>query len=192
MASPRPRPYRPEDQANLGDFDCCANPDDPQEYEREITEWIRDIPPGTIAREIANGDAEEVYVYEISENNHKRIIAYGVLTTESWKLETGPATSEQKISIIAMLGLHRDFQGRKVGGEETARYSTVILRDIMSKASRRCGPKKAIGLYVHPDNGKAMTLYERNGFQKLTHIQWDSPRFHKTYYGMVLYLPEDT
>jgi ribosomal protein S18 acetylase RimI-like enzyme len=72
------------------------------------------------------------------------------------------------------------------------KYSTVILRDIMTKASKRCGPEKVVGLYVHPENGKAAKLYENSGFEKLNYIKYESPRFHKTYHGMVLYLPEDT
>lgn len=186
----RCRSYRPEDQANLGEFDCCAKADDPQEYEIEINDWIKD--PAAIAQDKASGAAEGIYVYEITENDQTRIIAYGVLAREPWSLATGPATVEEtQVSMIAMLGLHRDFQGKKVGEAGSDNYSTVIFQDILARAAKRCGPKRAIGLYVHPDNKKAIIFYKRNGFHELTYIQWPSPRFRKTYSGMVLYLPED-
>lgn len=186
----RCRAYRPEDQANLGEFDCCAKADDPKEYEIEINDWIRD--PTAIAQDNASEAAEEIYVYEITENGQTRIIAYGVLARERWSLTTGPAAMEEtQVSMIAMLGLHRDFQGKKVGGEGTDKYSDVIFDDILARAAKRCGPKRAIGLYVHPENGKAMGFYKKKGFDKLIYITWESPRFHKTYFGMALYLPED-
>jgi hypothetical protein len=174
------RKYSHSDKGQFASFDCG-----PRDYEREISDWIKDEYPDCVTDDLAAGKVDSVHIYELGKKGSSKIIGYGALATDRWLLDLG-SPAILLINMIAMLGLDKDYHGMPAGVPPEERYSTAILHDLIAKAKKRTDRFPAIGLYVHPQNAKAKSVYERNGFMIAPGIEWYNERLNANYAGMIL------
>jgi ribosomal protein S18 acetylase RimI-like enzyme len=124
------------------------------EWTREIGVWIT----GAEAIEASEKPGTEIWLYYLRD----RCVGYGVLGASSWRYPP-PNGDRQDVTIIPMLGLLPECQGKPDGAAPEERYSSQLLSDLLSRATDR-KPKVAV-LFVHPDNARAIGLYQRFGFE---------------------------
>jgi ribosomal protein S18 acetylase RimI-like enzyme len=89
---------------------------------------------------------------------------------DHWEFTQPEMASRTRVPIwyITMLGVHFDYQGLPDGPGDT-RYSVQIVDHLLEEASRsQQVPRLYAGLSVHPENVKAIRLYQSFGFEWLT------------------------
>lgn len=129
-------------------------------WEREIEQWIKH----DVVEERRRMPPVEVWLYYTDEDG---LIGYGSLGESRWRWPL-PSGRRVPISIIPAVGIDRRFWGQPEGPPE-GRFSNRIMADLVEEARQRHERVPVIGLYVHPDNRRAMRLYERLGFQYFHH-----------------------
>ena len=72
--------------------------------------------------------------------------------------------------------------------ERKLSYSTQILNHLIAEAEDRCATSPLLGLFVHPDNQRAIRVYERGGFVPFSHTYTDKAT-GVSYRSMLYQLP---
>lgn len=146
-----------------------------------MTEWIKGAPYGVFDHQAAGG---EVWLYA---NDAQEIVGFGALGETTWRWPTNK-DRPRRLSIIPALGVDRRFHGQPAGppGE---RFSSQILLDLVYEATRHTERDPVLGLFVHPQNTRAIRFYERAGFVPFFRTYTD-PQSGVVYRSMVLKLPE--
>lgn len=160
-------PFEPDLLPLVRGFDCTVGTST-EFWEREINEWI--------TLEAASGDGAlfwmgkgtQVWLYT---NEDDDVVGYGSLCRSNWpdpaavqwhkKLERKP------ISLIPAVGIDQRFQGGPPGAERAERYSTKILGHLIHQARQHADRLSFLGLFVHPQNARAIKFYFANGFTYL-------------------------
>jgi ribosomal protein S18 acetylase RimI-like enzyme len=94
------------------------------------------------------------------------------------------------VNIIPAVGVDKRFHGQPPGPPEQ-RYASLILRDLIYEATLHQERDPLLGLYVHPQNTRAIRFYQRLGFLPFFRAYTD-PQTSVVYQSMVLVLPEHT
>jgi RimJ/RimL family protein N-acetyltransferase len=148
-----------------------------ESYERELADWIREHALAAIAR------GAKVWLYA---NQAKEVVGFGSVGVTRWKYPEG-SRKRAALAVIPAVAIQKPFWGKPDGPPE-GRYSTQILHHLLAEAARLPLDVPVIGLFVHPDNARAIKAYERAGFKRFPHAYTD-PDTNVTYVSMVLPLP---
>jgi hypothetical protein len=178
-------------RALLDGFDCREDRGRPATYwENEVNSWLSADPAtreGALYR-IRKKDCK-VWLYF---NATTELVGYGSLGKSKWPdpgmnppIRDLPAVP---ISLIPSVGIQTPFQSGPAGAAYEDKYSTQILNHLVIEARRKLGERQPyLGLYVHPDNRRAIRCYQRYGFTDFPH-----PYPHQdagvTYLNMILLL----
>jgi ribosomal protein S18 acetylase RimI-like enzyme len=164
----QPVAFAPELLDEVRDFDCGEEP-----YQKELAEWL--LQDATLA--LARGT--KVWLYA---NQGNEVVGYGSLGLTRWKYPDADSPKTALV-IIPAVAVRRAFWGKPEGAAED-RYSSQILRHLLTEALAWPGSLPALGLFVHPDNHAAIKLYERFGFRPFHHTYTDSTS-QVTYRSMI-------
>jgi ribosomal protein S18 acetylase RimI-like enzyme len=74
--------------------------------------------------------------------------------------------------LIPAVAIQKQFWGKPDGPRE-GRYSSQILDHLITEAARLPIDVPVLGLFVHPQNQRAIKVYERAGFQQFTQTYTD-------------------
>ena len=163
--------------ARLRDFDCGDEP-----YAREIAEWIKSSGPEGVLDELKNRPDLHVWIYTLDDDT---IVGYGALLKEKWKLEG--AKKKVPIVLVSNVGMRREFHGQPKGVDSRFdKYSSQILRHLIRTAKTNHPRIQWLGLYVHPDNAPAISLYVWHEFEPVEGVWYDHPDFFTRYPAMIL------
>jgi len=172
------------------DFDCRVNPLEPAKpWEDDVNRWIKAEPPEDGARlRLKRGDVE-VYLYFDECND---LVGYGSIGASRWPDPTQPAPvkglPKVPISLIPSLGIQTRFHGDPAGASSDERYSTQIVEHLKYLAWRHTHHRRHyLGLYVHPENERAIRCYRRLGFEDF-HQTWHDKERNIIYQSMILKL----
>jgi RimJ/RimL family protein N-acetyltransferase len=161
-------PFAPELLADLGELDCGEEP-----YQKELAVWLQQDASAALAR----GTKVWLYVNEATE-----VVGYGSLGQTRWKYPD-PDSPKAALLVIPAVALRRPFWGKPEGPAED-RFSSQIMRHLLTEALAWPGTLPALGLFVHPDNHAARKLYERFGFRPFHHTYHD-PGTGTTYQSLL-------
>jgi GNAT superfamily N-acetyltransferase len=150
-------PFEAAHAALLGDFSCGEEP-----YEQELADWIRNDSLATIHR------GGKVWLYATTQ---REIVGYGSLSVTRWNYPE-PSSKRISLALIPAVAIQKQFWGKPDGPREE-RYSTQILEHLIVEAATLPIDIPFLGLFVHPDNHRAVKAYERHGFQPFTQIYTD-------------------
>jgi GNAT superfamily N-acetyltransferase len=149
------------------DFDCSEG-DPPKVWEEEINDWIRMDPAAEDGARywLQQGKGTQVWLYA---NENDAIVGYGSLCPSRWPdpavIERVPKLKRVPISLLPAIGINRRFQNAPPGAERPQRYSTKIMNHVVLEARKHADRQPWLGLYVHPENVKAIGLYRRMQFR---------------------------
>ena len=144
-----------------------------ESYERELADWIRLESVPAIQRGC------KVWLYA---NEAREVVAYSSLAITRWRYPT-PADKRVSLAVIPAVAIQKPFWGKPDGPPE-GRYSSQILDHLLEEAARLSLDESMIGLFVHPDNGRAVRAYERAGFRHFSNTYTD-PTTGVVYSSMV-------
>lgn len=138
-------------------FDCGE-----ESYERELADWIRQESIPVLQR------GGKVWLYVTPD---KSLVGYGSLAVTRWNY---PAPSDKRVSLalIPAVAIQKPYWGKPEGPREE-RYSSQILDHLIAQAAHLPISVPALGVFVHPQNQRAVKLYERAGFQPFSHTYTD-------------------
>jgi GNAT superfamily N-acetyltransferase len=125
-----------------------------ESYERELAEWIR------LDSVSALNCGCKVWLYVTSE---KEIVGYGSLGVTRWNYPE-PSSKRAALALIPAVAIQKEFWGKPDGPRE-GRYSSQILDHLITEAGTHPIDVPLLGLFVHPENHRAIKAYERAGFQ---------------------------
>jgi RimJ/RimL family protein N-acetyltransferase len=149
--------FRKEHLDLFRDFDCGQ-----ESYERELAEWIRKESITAVTQ------GTKVWVYATTD---KAIIDYGSLGVTRWNY---PSPSDKRIAlaIIPNLAIHRQYWGKPERPREEG-YSSQILDHLIVEASFLPLKVPMLGLFVHPENLRAIKAYEHANFRPFSQTSFD-------------------
>jgi RimJ/RimL family protein N-acetyltransferase len=150
-------PYSADLQEHVADFACGDEP-----YERELADWIRNEALPAMER------GTRVWLFVTEEGD---LVGYGSLGTTNWRWPD-PKSERVTLNIIPAVAIQRHYWGKPDGPREQ-RYSTQILDHLIAEATDRTDTAPLLGLFVHPDNHRAIRAYERAGFTRFSHTYKD-------------------
>lgn len=173
--------------AAVAAFDCTSGVST-EYWEREINDWIRmeaDKGDGAL---YWMGKGTQVWLYA---NEDHDVVGYGSLCPTNWP---DPAVEEgwhkklprKPISLIPAVGIDQRFQGGPKGAEKAERYSTKIMNHLIHQARQYEERLPFLGLYVHPNNDRAIGFYLSTGFIWLKGQAAKNPSAGVDYPGMIL------
>jgi GNAT superfamily N-acetyltransferase len=177
-------------------FDCRedrANPALP--WEQEINDWIKADPStGDGARHsIIKYPDCRVWLYLLeSEEGRLEVVGYSSLSSSKWpdpyNPKIDPKLPRVPISLIPAMGIQTSFQKGPEGAEPEERYSTQIMGHLIHEAREMLRERQPfLGLYLHPENHKAMKFYRRVGFVDFAQT-WKDKKTGVVYRSMILSL----
>jgi GNAT superfamily N-acetyltransferase len=141
----------------VADFHCGDEP-----HERELADWVRQ----EALQAMAGGT--DVWLFATAEGE---LVGYGSLGTTRWKWPD-PAGPKVPLQIIPAVAIQKAYWGKPEGPRE-GRYSSQILDHLIAEATDRSAVSPLLGLFVHPDNERAIRVYQRVGFVPYTHTYTD-------------------
>jgi GNAT superfamily N-acetyltransferase len=142
-------------------------------YQKELGDWML----GDAIPALARGTRIWLYLNQAGD-----FVGYGSLGATRWKYPD-PASPKTELVIVPAVALRKQFWGKPDGPPEE-RYSSQIMRHLLTEASAWPGQPPAVGLFVHPDNQAAARLYERFGFHPFFHTYTD-PATGVVYRGFI-------
>ncbi len=170
-------------------FDC-AEKALPEIWEEEINDWIKMDPVEKDGALHWMGKGTQVWLYASEDDE---VVGYGALCQSRWPdpkvVEQVPKIKRMPISLIPAVGINRHFQGRPDGAAKDQKYSTKIMNHLVFEARQYADRQPFLGLYVHPQNEKAIRLYQRMKF-----VPFSQTYLHETagveYISMILKLAD--
>src|SRR5262249_3651062 len=129
---------------------------------RELADWIRQEAVQALTRGTA------VWLYATPE---RELVGYGSLGKTSWRWPD-PNSPKVAINIIPAVAIQKPFWGKPEGPRE-ARQSSLLLAQLVAEATERTETLPLLGLFVLPENHRAVKLYERAGFAPFSHTYTD-------------------
>ena len=138
-------------------------------WDREVSDWIKS-PAGAIKYMVHRTRPCSVWLH-IDDNDS--IVGFSSLAESNWK-------GHPKLSIIPNVAVATEFQGR-------GHFREIMEHcvDEALAAHREMGRIRMLGLFVHPENVKAIQIYqERFGFEMFTQSYYDKAS-GITYPGMI-------
>jgi ribosomal protein S18 acetylase RimI-like enzyme len=120
----------------------------------EATLWIQGSGAETFQSTLDRGG--KVWVYR---NGQNEIVGFGALDRTHWDFNG----DVKEILYIPMLGVFTDFQGRPIGAGGD-KYCYQIIDHLLDEAEEDTPESGLLGLSVHPENRKAIHVYEKTGF----------------------------
>lgn len=178
------RPY-------IDGFDCREDRSrDVRYWEREVNVWLSQDPStgdGALYR-IRRKDCKVWFYF----NKETQLVGYGSLGKSKWPDPGKDPPSRDlpavPISLIPSVGIQTPFQGRPAGAAYEDKYSTQILKHLVMEARRGLNSRQPyLGLYVHPENERAIRCYRKFGFTDFPH-PFQHPDAGVAYLSMVLLL----
>lgn len=180
-------PLRP----HIDGFDCREDRSREHRYwEWEVNDWLSQDPltkDGALYR-IRRRDCKVWFYF----NKDTQLVGYASLGKSKWP-DPGmdrplPDLPAVPISLIPSLGIQTPFQGGPAGAAYEDKYSTQILKHIIVEARRKLSERQPyLGLYVHPENERAIKCYRKFGFIDFPH-PYQHPEARVTYLSMILLL----
>ena len=147
-------------------------------FEVEMRDWI-----GGDAAEAMQIYKTRVWACSNAANN---LIGFASLGKTQWRWK-GKKAEREPLAIIPAVGLGTAFRGLPEGADRAGRYSHQIIGFILGEAQRTGLP--AVGLFVHPDNARAIRLYTDSfQFVRLTHVKSPNPQTRVDYPGYIRFL----
>lgn len=125
-----------------------------ESHERELAEWIRQEAEAALSR------GTHIWLYVTPE---KSIVGYGSLAVTRWNYPN-PSSKRTALALIPAVAIQRQFWGKPDGPKE-GRYSAQMLDHLIIEAAGLPLDVPMLGLFVHPENQRAIKVYERAGFQ---------------------------
>jgi hypothetical protein len=172
-------------------FDCREDRGrDATFWEQEVNLWLSADPAmreGALYR-IRKKDCK-VWLYF---NQATELIGYGSLGKAKWP-DPGmnppiPDLPMVPISLIPSVGIQTPYHGGPAGAAYADKYSTQILNHLVFEARKKLGERQPfLGLYVHPQNHRAIACYRRYGFIDFPH-PYSHPDAGVEYPSMILLL----
>lgn len=157
----------------LDGFDCREDRARPPTYwETEVNVWLSADPEtreGALYR-VRRKDCK-VWLYF---NEDTKLVGYGSLGKSKWP-DAGikspiPDLAMVPISLIPSVGIQTPFQSGPSGAAYGDKYSTQILNHLVKEARKKLGERQPyLGLYVHPENHRAIKCYKKYGFLDFPH-----------------------
>jgi hypothetical protein len=135
-------------------FDCGT-----EIYEAEVSNWIKDPEVGALSAMEKFGTRVWLYI-----NNEDEVVGFGSLGITNWSFPEPKSRPKVKVNLIPEVAIENRFKGKPEGAHEH-RFSTQIMRDLMSEARKTPGVVPIVGLFVHPANHRAIRFYRRMGFR---------------------------
>lgn len=158
------------------EFDCGSEP-----FEQELAGWIREH----ALQEIKHTKGKtQVWLYFTAA---KELVGYGSLGTTRWPYPDA-GSGRLTLAIIPNVAIQKIFQGKPDGPPQN-RYSTLMVEHLVSEAIALPKDQPLIGLFVHPDNQRAIKFYERMNFTSF-HKAYTDPITKVTYLSMIRRLPD--
>lgn len=140
-------------------FDCGNN----HPWEIEAAEWIGGSPDA--GRPCALADMKkrrtEVWLYKLGSPDGD-LVAFSSLGKSNWDFPPDPARIP--INLVPWVGMQKRYWGK---GDEGGKFSDQVFSDLISEARARTDREPVLGLYVHPQNRRAITFYHRIGFEEV-------------------------
>jgi hypothetical protein len=93
-------------------------------------------------------------------------VGYGSLTLIRWNYPD-PSSKGTALALIPAVAIQKAYWGKPDGPRE-GRYSSQILDHLITEAAALPTADPILGLFVHPDNHRAVKVYERHAFQPFT------------------------
>jgi len=161
-------------------FDCGN-----ENYQIEVANWIKNSGPGCVVDDLRERTDLRVWIYTLDEET---IVGFGSLGPNEWSLrERGQVKKKLPVMVIPSLGLAREFHGQPTEAtDKFDRYSSQILDDLIVKAKTDPRGVRWLGLYVHPENRPAISLYQRHDFEFLEKSFYNHKDFGVKYPAMIL------
>lgn len=142
-------------EANFGDAD----------HQKELNTFLKEESEGFLEK-----DNSDIWGYY---NQDGALVGFGAIRLGHWKIA---GDHKKEIVLLYAIAIKYEFQRKPKVEEKSCKYSYQIMNHLISDAKLRDGENNLVGLLVHPDNGAAVTLYERFEFQELDRDYID----HKT------------
>lgn len=167
-------------------FDCALGAA-AEFWEQEVNEWIRTEESKGDGALYWMGKGTKVWLYA---NADDEVIGYGSLCQSKWPDPSAEGWHKKlprkPISLIPAVGIDQRFQGGPRGADKDERYSTKIIRHLIHQAAACADRMPFLGLYVHPDNARAIKFYSSLGFRWLDGQVTKNPAAGVDYRAMVL------
>jgi GNAT superfamily N-acetyltransferase len=161
-------PFTPDMLDLVQGFSCGDQP-----HERELAEWITRDSIQAMQR------GTQVWLYATPE---RELVGYGSLGVTRWRWPE-PTSKKVEIQVIPAVAIQQAYWGKPEGPREE-RYSSQILDHLLAEADARADAMPLLGLFVHPDNQRAVAVYQRVGFVPFSHTYTD-PVSHLVYRSML-------
>jgi len=170
-------PFTPDLLPSVQGFDCGDAP-----WEREVADWLK-VPAGQggAVDDLRRGCETWLYATDDGE-----LVGVGSLTASRWNWPSA-VDPRVPISLIPFVGVQRRFWGKPEGPPDE-RYSAQILGHLVFEAIQRRDRYPLVGLFVHPENVRAIRFYEKAGFAPFSKTYQD-PTTGVVYRSMLLDLP---
>ncbi len=173
-------------------FDCREDRSrPPQPWEADVNDWLLAAPEtrdGALYR-TRRKECKAWLFFDEQVN----LVGYGSLGYSKWP-DPGildPTLSDLpkvRISLIPSVGIQTPFQGQPKGVPPEQKYSSQIINHLISEARRKMTERQPyLALYVHPQNSRAIKLYERMNFRHFRQTYTDSES-GTTYLSMIMKL----
>ena len=132
----------------LRDFNCGDEP-----FEQELARWIQQEAEEALGR----GTCVWLYV-----TDSKEIIGYGSLAMTRWHYPES-AKKRATLAIIPPVAIQKQFWGKPDGPRKIVTHRRFSITFLWKQRSLRIDIP-ILGLFVHPENKRAIKAYERAGF----------------------------
>lgn len=148
----------------------------PEPWGKEVEVWIKEL----VIVERAKDPTLEVWLYATEDDG---LVGFASLGKALWRW---PDASGRPVPLshIPELGVHSRFWGQP-SEPGSKKFADQILDDLIFEALRHSDRRRLLSLYVHPDNRRAVRLYEGRGFERFFRT-WADPETGVTYLSMLL------
>ena len=146
--------FLPDDLSVVANFNCGAEP-----WSLAMANWIKSPPTAKFSKKYSSRDTI-VWLYYRPDGD---LVGFGSLGTVRWKIDN----KQHIFSIIPALAIQTKYQHLPHYDKHDINpsFSHQILLDLLERA-RLQSPDDVV-LWVHQDNHKAITLYQKHfGFEE--------------------------
>jgi hypothetical protein len=134
----------------------------PEDYAREVAEWIQGARGTSGALDDMENLETEVWLYETEDGD---LVGFSSLGVTEMRYPNPSKSRPVPVLVVPNFGIAVAYRGFPPGSDKSKRYSRLIFADLMEKASRHPSGLNIIGLVVHPVNTGAIKFYADFGFR---------------------------